>query len=53
MPQLASKYVEEDSVLKLQHRQEADEYLNRKDYTEEQLMQMTYTPRAVWRGAHM
>jgi large subunit ribosomal protein L42 len=48
LPKLETKYKTEDSVLKIQHREETDKVLHLKDYTVEELMQMTYTTRKNW-----
>ncbi|KAI1291889.1 39S ribosomal protein L42, mitochondrial [Halotydeus destructor] len=48
LPVMESKFIEEESVLKLKHLEETDDILHKKDYSEEELMQLTYTPRTTW-----
>jgi large subunit ribosomal protein L42 len=48
IPKIESSFEREESLLKLVHRMETDTILRNRDYTEEELMQKTYTTRKCW-----
>jgi len=48
MPKMISNFVETDSVLKMDLREDTDLTLNKKDLTTEELIRLTYMPRNYW-----